>query len=99
MRVAIMGSGGVGGYYGGMLARAGNDVTFIARGEHLHAMLANGLRVKTAHVGEFAIPAKATEAPHEIGPVDLVLFCVKTLRYKYSGRDDSPPLSVLIPWS
>jgi 2-dehydropantoate 2-reductase len=78
MRVAIMGSGGVGGYYGGMLARAGNDVTFIARGEHLHAMLANGLRVKTAHVGEFAIPAKATEAPHEIGPVDLVLFCVKT---------------------
>ena len=78
MRVAIMGSGGVGGYYGGMLARAGEDVTFVARGEHLGAILDNGLKVKTAHVGEFTIPAKATEDPHEIGPVDLVLFCVKT---------------------
>jgi 2-dehydropantoate 2-reductase len=78
MRVAIMGSGGVGGYYGGMLARAGEDVTFVARGAHLDAMRANGLTVKTAHVGEFAIPVKATDDPNEIGPVDLVLFCVKT---------------------
>lgn len=78
MRVAIMGSGGVGGYYGGMLARAGEDVAFIARGAHLDAMHANGLMVKTAHVGEFTIPVKATDDPNEIGPVDLVLFCVKT---------------------
>jgi 2-dehydropantoate 2-reductase len=78
MRVAIMGSGGVGGYYGGMLARAGEDATFIARGAHLEAMRANGLMVKTAHVGEFTIPVKATDDPNEIGPVDLVLFCVKT---------------------
>ncbi|WP_250126276.1 2-dehydropantoate 2-reductase N-terminal domain-containing protein [Chroococcidiopsis sp. CCMEE 29] len=78
MRVAIMGSGGVGGYYGGMLARAGEDVAFIARGAHLDAMCANGLMVKTAHVGEFTIPVKATDDPNEIGPVDLVLFCVKT---------------------
>jgi 2-dehydropantoate 2-reductase len=78
MRVAIVGSGGVGGYYGGMLARAGEDVTFIARGAHLDAMRANGLTVKTAHVGEFTIPVKATDDPNEIEPVDLVLFCVKT---------------------
>jgi 2-dehydropantoate 2-reductase len=78
MRVAIVGSGGVGGYYGGMLARAGEDVTFIARGAHLDAMRANGLTVKTAHVGTFTVPAKATDDPNEIGPVDLVLFCVKT---------------------
>jgi 2-dehydropantoate 2-reductase len=78
MRVAVVGSGGVGGYYGGMLARAGEDVTFIARGAHLDAIRANGLMVKTAHVGEFTIPVKATDDPNEIGPVDLVLFCVKT---------------------
>jgi 2-dehydropantoate 2-reductase len=78
MRVAVMGSGGVGGYYGGMLARAGEDVTFIARGPHLEAMRSNGLTVKTTHVGEFTIPVKATDDPSEIGPVDLVLFCVKT---------------------
>ncbi|MGH7147535.1 MAG: ketopantoate reductase family protein [Nitrospiraceae bacterium] len=71
MRVVIMGSGGVGEYYGGMLARAGEDVTFIARGAHLDAMRANGLTVKTAHVGEFTIPVKATNDPNEIGPVDL----------------------------
>jgi 2-dehydropantoate 2-reductase len=78
MRVAIVGSGGVGGYYGGMLARAGEDVTFIARGAHLDAMRANGLTVKTAHVGEFTLTVTATDDPSEIEPVDLVLFCVKT---------------------
>ena len=78
MRVAIMGAGGVGGYYGGMLARAGHDVTLIARGEHLRAILSNGLTVKTAHAGEFTVTVPATEAPSEIEPVDLVLFCVKT---------------------
>jgi 2-dehydropantoate 2-reductase len=78
MRVAVMGSGGVGGFYGGMLARAGEDVTFIARGAHLDAMRSNGLTVKTTQVGEFTIPVDATDDPSEIGLVDLVLFCVKT---------------------
>ncbi|MCH8063586.1 MAG: 2-dehydropantoate 2-reductase [Chloroflexi bacterium] len=78
MRIAIMGSGGMGGYFGGMLARAGEDVHFIARGAHLEAMQASGLTVKTNEVGEFNIPAKATNDPSEIGTVDLVLFCVKT---------------------
>jgi len=78
MRIAIMGAGGQGGYYGGMLARAGEDVTFIARGAHLEAIKANGLTVKTVDAGEFTIDAKATDDPSEIGPVDLVMFCVKT---------------------
>ena len=78
MRIAIMGSGGQGGYYGGMLARAGEDVTFIARGAHLEAIKAHGLTVRTPHAGEFTIDAKATDGPSEIGPVDLVMFCVKT---------------------
>ena len=78
MRVAVMGTGGVGGYYGGMLARSGEDVTFIARGDHLEAMLSRGLTLKTTHAGEFNIPVKATDDPVEIGSVDLVIFCVKT---------------------
>ena len=77
MRVAVMGAGGSGGYYGGMMARAGHEVTFIARGTHLEAMQDRGLTVKTTHVGEFTLPARATSDPGEIGPVDLVLFCVK----------------------
>ena len=77
MRVAVMGAGGIGGYYGGMLARAGEDVVFVARGTHLEAMRNRGLTVKTTHVGEFTLPVQAISDPGEIGPVDLVLFCVK----------------------
>jgi 2-dehydropantoate 2-reductase len=73
-----MGSGGVGGYYGGLLAQAGYDVTFIARGAHLVALRENGLQVKSVH-GDFTVtPVKATDTPAEIGPVDLVMVCVKT---------------------
>ena len=61
-----------------MLAKAGEDVTFIAPGAHLEAIKANSLKVKTPHAGEFTIDAKATDDPSEIGPVDLVMFCVKT---------------------
>ena len=78
MRVAVMGTGGTGGFYGGLLARAGDDVTFIARGAHLEAIRARGLTVKSRLAGEFTLPAKATADPNEIGTVDLVLFCVKT---------------------
>ena len=73
MHVAIMGTGGVGGYYWGMLARAGEDVTFIARGAHLEAMLSSGLTLKTTHAGEFNIPVKATDDPGEIGTVDQMI--------------------------
>ena len=77
MRIAVMGSGGVGGYFGGRLAASGEDVTFIARGAHLDAIRQRGL-VITSALGDPAIrPAKATDDPAEIGPVDLVIFTVK----------------------
>jgi len=78
MKIMIMGTGGVGAYFGGLLAQQGNDVTFIARGVHLEAIRSNGLQVKSIF-GDFTInPAKATDTPAEVGPVDLILFCTKT---------------------
>ena len=78
MKILIMGTGGVGGYYGGLLAGQGNEVTFVARGVHLKAIQQEGLKVKSVH-GDFTIsPAQATHDPADVGPVDLILFCVKT---------------------
>ena len=78
MKIAIMGTGGVGGYYGGLLAQQGHDVTFIARGAHLKAIQENGLQVKSIF-GDFQVkPAQATDDPAGIGLVDLVVFCTKT---------------------
>lgn len=78
MRIAIYGAGAVGGYYGGRLARAGHDVVFIARGEHLRALRAGGLRVESTF-GDFHLdPVKATDDPAEVGVVDLVIPGVKT---------------------
>jgi 2-dehydropantoate 2-reductase len=78
MKIAMMGSGGLGGYLGGCLAQAGQDVTFVARGRQLEAIRRNGLRVRS-HQGEFQIkPVQATDHPAEVGAVDLILFCVKT---------------------
>ncbi len=78
MKIAVMGTGGTGGYYGGLLAKHGHDVTFIARGAHLKAIQENGLQVKSIF-GDFLIkPANATDNPAQIGPVDLILFCTKT---------------------
>src|SRR5258706_10044874 len=77
VKVAISGSGGVGGYFGARLAAAGNEVHFIARGKHLAAMREQGLKVKSA-LGDLAIkPVHATDNPAEIGPVDIVTFAVK----------------------
>jgi 2-dehydropantoate 2-reductase len=77
MKIAIVGTGGVGGYYGGLLAKQGHEVHFMARGKHLQAIHENGLQVKSVH-GDFTIrPAHATDDPAAIGPVGLVLFCVK----------------------
>ena len=77
MRIAVFGTGGVGGYFGGRLAQAGNDVTFIARGEHLRAIKASGLRVDSV-AGDFVVfPAKATDDVGEVGEVDLVVVGVK----------------------
>lgn len=78
MKIAVMGSGAVGGYYGGLLARTGQDVTFIARGAHLAALRKNGLEVKSVH-GDFTIaPVQVTHSPAELGLVGLVMVCVKT---------------------
>ena len=78
MRIVIMGTGGMGGYYGGLLARQGNDVTFVARGAHLEAIQKTGLQVKSIH-GDFTIsPAKATDDPAALETPELILFCTKT---------------------
>lgn len=77
MRIAILGSGGVGGYFGGRLAAAGSDVTFIARGAHLAAMRKDGLKIESP-VGDLHLPkVKAVESIAEAGPVDLVIVGVK----------------------
>jgi 2-dehydropantoate 2-reductase len=78
MRIVVVGAGGTGGYFGGLLARAGQDVTFIARGSNLEAMRARGLTVESRLAGTFTLPVRATDDPSEVGPVDLILFCVKT---------------------
>lgn len=77
MRFAIMGAGGVGGYYGACLARAGKDVAFIARGAHLTAMLDRGLLIHDRDDDFIISPVKATDDPSTLEPVDVVLMCVK----------------------
>jgi 2-dehydropantoate 2-reductase len=78
MKIAIMGSGGVGGLFGAHLVRGGADVAFIARGAHLAAMRANGILIEGPPGGDVHAPdVAATDDPASIGPVDLVLFAVK----------------------
>jgi 2-dehydropantoate 2-reductase len=77
MRIAIMGSGGVGGYFGGRLAAAGQDVAFIARGDHLAALRQRGLAIRSALGDASLSPVRASDDPAAIGPVDLVIFTVK----------------------
>lgn len=77
MRVAVFGAGAVGGYFGGRLAQAGEDVTFVARGEHLAALRRQGLRVSSV-AGDFVVqPARATDDASSVGTVDAVLLGVK----------------------
>jgi 2-dehydropantoate 2-reductase len=77
MRIAIVGSGGVGGYFGGRLAAGGADVSFIARGAHLDALRSHGLRIHSP-IGDVHLPrVNATDDPADVGPVDVVFFTVK----------------------
>jgi 2-dehydropantoate 2-reductase len=85
MRIAVIGSGGVGGAFGAALAQAGADVTFVARGAHLEAMRANGLRVASPRGDMHIHPCKATDNPAAIGVVDVVLFCVKLWDVESAG--------------
>ena len=89
-RFAIMGSGGVGGYFGGRLAQAGFDVSFIARGPHLAAMREQGLRLDSPLGDAHIKPAHATDDPAEIGPVDYVLFATKLWDTESAGEACRP---------
>jgi len=77
MKIGVMGTGGIGGYFGGLLARAGIDTHFVARGKHLQAIQEEGLQV-VSNQGSFRVMIHATAEPDEIGPVDLLLFSVKS---------------------
>ena len=90
MRFAILGSGAVGGYYGAKLARAGHDVTFIARGVHLSAIRERGLAVRSPMLGDFTVRARAEEDTAKVGPVDVVIVAVK-------AYDNASALPLLAP--
>jgi len=77
MRIVVMGSGGLGGYLGGLLAQSGADVTFVARGAHLQVLQERGLTVRSVH-GDFSLPVHACADLRGLPPADFVLFCVKT---------------------
>jgi 2-dehydropantoate 2-reductase len=89
VRFAIVGSGAVGGFYGALLARSGHDVAFVARGAHLDAIRARGLRV-VGPLGDFTARGAAERDPARIGPVDAVIFAVKTY-------DNATALPLLAP--
>lgn len=93
MKIAMMGSGGVGGYFGGRMAAGGADVAFIARGAHLDAIREHGLRIESPQGGDALIrPARATDDPAEIGPVDCVFVGVKLWATEEAGRAIAPLL-------
>jgi len=93
MKIAVIGSGSVGGYYGGLLAQQGHAVTFLARGAHLEAIRKNGLQIKSVH-GNFTVkPATVVESLAGLGPVDMVLFCIKTYDTERAAESIRPILT------
>jgi len=100
MRIAVIGAGGVGGGFGAALAKAGADVTFVARGKHLDAMRTRGLLVKGGRGETHVVPTRATDDPESIGKVDVVLFCVKLWDVESAGTKIKPligPQTAVIP--
>src|SRR5712672_773315 len=100
MRIAVVGAGGVGGGFGAALAKAGADVTFIARGAHLTAMKSTGLKVESPRGDVHLTPTQATDDPATVGPVDFVLFCVKLWDVESAGQHIKPligPQTAVIP--
>ena len=91
MKVAVMGAGSIGGYFGGMLARDGHDVTLIARGEHLDAIRRDGLKMQT-EAGNFVVSCSATDNPSDVGTVDLALLTTKT----YHNTDAVPAMAPMV---
>lgn len=93
MRIAIMGAGGIGGYYGAKLAASGNEVVFIARGAHLEAIRSKGFSL-VGPAGDIHLPeAVATDDPSTVAPVDVVLFCVKLFDTEAAARAIEPLLA------
>jgi 2-dehydropantoate 2-reductase len=90
MRIAVVGAGGVGGGFGAALAKAGADVTFIARGAHLATMTSQGLKVQGPRGEIHLVPTQATDDPASIGKVDIVLFCVKLWDIESAGAHIKP---------
>ena len=90
MRIAVVGAGGVGGAFGAALAKAGADVTFIARGAHLAAMKSTGLKVESPRGDTHLVPTQATDDPKTVGAVDVVLFCVKLWDVESAGAAIKP---------
>ena len=90
MRILVMGTGGVGGYYGGVLASAGHDVTFVARGAQLEALQARGLEVRTQGRTIRVQPTHAVGVPTDAGDVELALFTVKTYDTETAARALAP---------
>jgi 2-dehydropantoate 2-reductase len=100
MRIAVVGAGGVGGGFGAALAKAGADVTFLARGAHLAAMKSAGLKVGGGRGETHLVPTRATDDPADIGRVDIVLFCVKLWDVESAGAHIKPligPDTAVIP--
>ena len=100
MRIAVVGAGGVGGGFGAALAKAGADVSFIARGAHLAAMKSAGLKVLGPRGDSHLVPTQATDDPAGIGNVDIVLFCVKLWDVESAGERIKPligPGTAVIP--
>jgi 2-dehydropantoate 2-reductase len=93
MKIAMMGSGGVGGFFGGRLAHAGYDVSFVARGAHLAALRERGLLIESQAHGDIRVPkVRATDDPAEIGPVDVVIMSVKLWDTEAAIRQMRPML-------
>lgn len=89
MRIAVMGAGGVGGYFGARLVQAGHDVTFIARGRHLEALKANGLTLKSP-LGDANLKVKAVGRAADAGPAEIALFAVKLWDTEESAAQLAP---------
>ncbi len=86
MRVVVVGAGAIGGFYGGLLARAGHDVGFLARGQHLEAMRQHGLEVRSTQFGNFTVPARASDDVADLGQADLTIVAVKTYDLDVAAR-------------
>ena len=92
MRAAVLGAGALGGFVGGLLARAGGDVTLLARGPHLAAIQRQGLQVQSPEVGDFTVRVAATDDPAQVGPVDLLVLGVKSYDLEAALATASPLL-------